>query len=210
MKLQLALDGPEHLGLLPQIAQYFDIIEVGTPLLKRFGVGTIPTVIEMAPGKEVLADTKTVDGAVFEADMMFGAGAKYMTAIAHSPAATREGALESAARFGADVIFDLILPGEPDLPTTTPGGAPMIVGLHQSFDERGAGRTRDHISRIAEWKRRGFRVSIAGGIGRANFEAVLAQDPDIAVIGSTVTAASNPVAEAAWLRQAVDANTLTV
>ena len=41
MLLQIALDKPEHLALLPQIRHIADIVEIGTPLLKRFGIGTI-------------------------------------------------------------------------------------------------------------------------------------------------------------------------
>jgi len=34
MRLQLALDATEHFALLPVLASYFDIVEVGTRLLK--------------------------------------------------------------------------------------------------------------------------------------------------------------------------------
>ena len=35
MLLQIALDKPEHLSLLPRIRNIADIVEIGTPLLKQ-------------------------------------------------------------------------------------------------------------------------------------------------------------------------------
>ena len=52
MRLQLALDAAEHLAPLPVLASYFDIVEVGTPLLKRFGVAAA----RRAPASMVAAD----------------------------------------------------------------------------------------------------------------------------------------------------------
>ncbi|TIQ02810.1 MAG: hypothetical protein E5X61_34820, partial [Mesorhizobium sp.] len=77
--LQVAFDKPEHLALLPQMKAFADIIEIGTPLLKRFGLSAISTARELCPEIMVLADTKTVDGGQLEADMVFGAGAAFMT-----------------------------------------------------------------------------------------------------------------------------------
>ncbi len=62
MLLQIAFDKPEHLALLPLVKPFADIVEIGTPVLKRFGVSAITTARELCPDVLVLADTKTVDG----------------------------------------------------------------------------------------------------------------------------------------------------
>ena len=77
MLLQVALDKPEHLGILPALRGVADIVEIGTPLLKRFGIAAITTAREICPDIPVMADTKTVDGGAFEANMVFGAGAAF-------------------------------------------------------------------------------------------------------------------------------------
>ena len=89
MLLQIALDKPEHLALLPQIRHIADIVEIGTPLLKRFGIGTITTARELCPDTPVLADSKTVDGGQLEAEMVFGAGAAFMTVLSSTTSATQ-------------------------------------------------------------------------------------------------------------------------
>src|ERR1700685_526029 len=108
MLLQIALDKPEHLALLPQIRHIADIVEIGTPLLKRFGIGTIATARELCPDTLVLADTKTVDGGQLEAEMVFGAGAAFMTVLSSTSKATHEAVGLVATEFGASVIIDTI------------------------------------------------------------------------------------------------------
>ena len=54
MLLQVAVDRSEHLGVLPLVRGVADIVEVGTPLLKRFGIGVIATARELCPDAPVL------------------------------------------------------------------------------------------------------------------------------------------------------------
>jgi 3-hexulose-6-phosphate synthase len=44
------------------VREVVDVVEVGTPMLKPFGLGLVSTVNELAPGVPVLVDSKTVDG----------------------------------------------------------------------------------------------------------------------------------------------------
>ncbi|MEH0970291.1 orotidine 5'-phosphate decarboxylase / HUMPS family protein [Micromonospora sp. CPCC 205546] len=210
VRLQLAIDAPEHLALIPRVGQYFDVIEVGTPVLKRFGLAAISTVRELGGGKPVLADTKTADGGAFEAEMIFAAGAAMMTVLAHASLATRRNADEVAQRYGGEVVLDTILDGDLDVEPLLDGRPPQDVwlALHAPSDARRAGvGTEDHIDRVAQRRQRGFRVSLAGGIRRANLARALEVAPEIVVIGSGVTEATDPEGEAAWIRTQVDAST---
>ncbi len=203
MRLQLAIDAPEHLALLPRLSPYFDVVEVGTPVLKRFGLAAITTVSELSGGREVLADTKTADGGALEATMVFGAGASMMTVLAHASPATREATRTVAARQGATVVFDTILDGEFDAAVLQRENTsePVWLALHAPSDARLAGQGgEEHIGRVAARKAAGFRISLAGGIGRANLDKVLAVEPDVIVIGSSVTGAADPEKEASWIR----------
>jgi 3-hexulose-6-phosphate synthase len=213
VKLQLALDAPEHFALVPRLVQYFDIIEVGTPVLKRFGLSAISTALELGGGKPVLADSKTVDGGGLEAEMLFRAGASMMTVLASAGLATRERALAVAGEHGGDVIFDTILGpslSAVDLPDQAPGATGRWLGLHSSFDSRGAASAadaraleQDNIGRVAQQHRRGYAVALMGGINPGNFAAVVEAGPEIAVIGAAVTAAADPEGVAKWLRDQI-------
>ncbi|MBL8579088.1 MAG: orotidine 5'-phosphate decarboxylase [Mesorhizobium sp.] len=204
MLLQIAFDKPEHLALMPQVKEFADIVEIGTPVLKRFGVSAITTARELCPDVMVLADTKTVDGGQLEADMVFGAGAAFMTVLSCASRATHETVGRRAAAFGATVIVDTITEsGKPDL--LEHGSAfPESFGyvaVHSPTDARLAGNTStSHIDAVKQMHDRGFRVSLAGGIGPDTLEAVIGVAPEILVVGSAITESANPKEIAKWIR----------
>ncbi len=153
MLLQVALDKPEHLSVLPRLRGIADIIEIGTPLLKRFGVGAIATARELCPGVPVLADTKTVDGGDLEAEMVFGAGARLMTVLSSCAGATHAAVDRVASRLGGLVVVDTITEsGKPEILPANASFPPSFayVGVHSPTDVRVAGdRSTGHIDAVA-------------------------------------------------------------
>jgi 3-hexulose-6-phosphate synthase len=205
MLLQIAFDKPEHLALLPQMKPYADIIEIGTPVLKRLGLSAIATARELCPNVLVLADTKTVDAGQLEADMVFGAGASFMTVLSCASPATHKTVGDRASAFGATVIIDTITEsGKAEL---LPAGITLpesfgYVAVHSPTDARLAGNTSTgHIDAVSQMHQRGFKVSLAGGIGPTTFDAVIAVAPEIVVVGGAITEAANPKEVAAWIRE---------
>ena len=204
MLLQIALDRPEHLALLPLIRNIADIVEIGTPLLKRFGIGAIATARELCPDTLVLADTKTVDGGQLEAEMAFGAGAAFMTVLSSASSATHQAVGRVAADFGASVVVDTITEsGKPELLPAIVAFPDSFayVGVHMPTDARLAhGPSGAHIDAVAEMHRRGFRVALAGGLGPDNIDAALAVEPEILIVGSAITGSEHPQEVAKWIR----------
>ena len=204
MLLQIAFDKPEHLALLPQMKEFADIIEIGTPVLKRFGISAISTARELCQDVIVLADTKTVDGGQLEADMVFGAGAAFMTVLSCASDATHQTVGDRAAAFGATVIVDTIT--ESGKQQLLPAGIVFpdsfgYVAVHSPTDARLAGNTStSHIDAVRHMHDLGFKVSLAGGIGPDTLDAVLAVEPEILVVGSAITESANPKEIAKWIR----------
>jgi len=100
MLLQIALDKPEHLSLLPRLSGLADIVEIGTPVLKRFGLSAVATAREFCPDTLIMADTKTVDGGQLEAKMVFSAGASFMTVLSSASPATYQAVHVVATEYG--------------------------------------------------------------------------------------------------------------
>ena len=78
MLLQLALDTPDAnlaYRLLNQTGSDVDIIEIGTPLLIRYGINIISKIKQKYPQKLILADLKIVDAGAIESRLAFNAGA---------------------------------------------------------------------------------------------------------------------------------------
>ena len=202
--LQVAIDRAESFAVIAQMRGVADILEIGTPLLKRFGVGAIATARELCPDTPILADTKTVDAGDLEAEMVLGAGARLMTVLSSTSAATHAAVGRTAARFGALVVVDTITEsGKPEL---LPAGVMFpetfaYVGVHSPTDARLAGdRSTAHIDAVSDMRRRGFRVALAGGLGPQTLEAILEAEPEIVVVGSAITGADDPRGVATWIK----------
>ncbi len=161
MLLQVAIDKAESVGVIAQVRGIADIIEIGTPLLKRFGIGAIATARELCPDTPLLADTKTVDAGDLEAEMVFGAGARLMTVLSSTSRATHAAVGRVATRFGAFVVVDTITEsGKPELLSADAAFPESFayVGVHSPTDIRAAGdRSTRHIDAVSEMRRRGFR-----------------------------------------------------
>ena len=102
MKLQLALDEltlPEALAFIDKVVDDVDIIEVGTPFLIREGVKAIKAIKEKYPHKEVLADAKIMDGGHFESQLLFDAGADYVTVLGVTDVLTIQSCIRASKEF---------------------------------------------------------------------------------------------------------------
>ena len=117
-KSYLALDDVSHddaVTLLDRLQQDIDIVEIGTPLLMRYGMGIVRDVKARFRGLELLCDAKIMDAAGFEAELAYDAGADYVTVLAVtddlSVAACGRAARERGRKVMADMICVADLPG---------------------------------------------------------------------------------------------------
>lgn len=204
MLLQVAIDRPEHLGRVADAADAADILEAGTPLLKRFGVSAISAIRDLGGGTAILADTKTVDGGLLEAAPAFAAGAGLVTVLTRASAGTIDLVAEQARRSGGDVVLDTIC--EVDRLDRWIAEAEIhpgcgIVNLHCPSDETATPSREQAMGRAtAQLQARGLRVSVAGGIDRESLPRILRWRPDIIVVGRAILDADNPKEVATWMK----------
>lgn len=202
MLLQLAIDRPESIRLVPELADLVDIIEVGTPLLKRFGLTAISTLRELAPDIAVLVDTKTVDGGAQEAEMVFNAGAMFLTVLSTAAPATYRAVSDVAVKYGGHIVIDTLIQSDdgirerPAYPTRFD-----YVSVHASSDARRAGEEtpRDFATTVQQARAKGFRVCLAGGIEADNLASAIEAGPDVLVIGRGITEAPVPRKTTEWI-----------
>ena len=202
MLLQLAIDRPEGLSVIRQVADLVDILEVGTPMLNRFGLAVISTFHELAPGVPLLVDAKVVDGGTQEAEMVFNAGATLMTVLSSASGATLRAAAEVAGKYGAYIVIDTIGGGADSLPERSAYPEQCAwVALHVSSDARKAGDAHlsAQISAVTRMHDLGYRVALAGGINRADLDAAVSVAPEILVIGSAITNDVDPRGTTEWI-----------
>src|SRR3954453_23729127 len=99
--LQVALDAisvDDSVSLLPLLLDYVDVVEAGTPMIKREGIQAVFRLRAASPGKLIVADMKTMDAGEYEADLAFDAGADIMTVLACASDATISAVVACAER----------------------------------------------------------------------------------------------------------------
>lgn len=208
MLLQLALDVDtigKALSLLREVGDLFDLIEVGTGLIKKEGIRAVREIRTAFPQAFVLADLKTADDGRSEATLAFDAGADATTVLAAADLQTVVNTVEVARELGRSVVADLI--GVDNTHSRVRELAPLGVNwicLHAGADQRETESDPRELISGANNLRRFFdaRISVAGGITPASASALLGA-ADVLVVGQYVVGAARPRVAASRMRESV-------
>jgi 3-hexulose-6-phosphate synthase len=207
MKLQLALDGPlrDSLSILDLVADQIDIIEIGTPLLYREGIGAVAAIHGQFPNLTLLADLKIVDAGQVEASIAFEAGCDYVTVLGIASDATVAGALRAAKEHGSMIMVDMLqVPDQLKRARELITLGCQLLCVHTAYDLHTMGDTpfaalselRNALPQVA--------LAVAGGIGPHNLSHVLPLRPEIVIVGSAITQAADPRQVAIAIREQID------
>lgn len=198
MKIQLALDRltiEDAIRLARKTEKYIDLIEVGTSLIKEFGMTSISRLKEAFPDKEIVGDIKTIDNAIYEFDLCFNAGSDIATVMGVSPLPTIEACLNSAAKHGKLAMIDLL--------NTSPTQRDALLKYkdaifcdHISKDEQEMSGKKKSIHGVNYDP--SLKWAVAGGITVDSIKRMIEPRPHILIVGSAITNADQPekVAEA--------------
>ena len=206
MKLQVAIDllsTSDALSLLDKVADYVDVIELGTPLIKQQGLSVVTNVKAAYPNKLVFADMKTMDAGELEANLAFDAGADIMTVLASAADSTIAGAVKSGKAHGKAVVADMI--GVVDKAARLPELKALGVSwveLHAGLDEQAqAGYSIEKLLEVG--RKADIPFSVAGGINTERIAGVESAGATIAVAGAAIYGAKDPENAAKALRDKI-------
>jgi 3-hexulose-6-phosphate synthase len=181
MKLQVAIDvltTEAALEIAGKVAEYVDIIELGTPLVKSEGLSAVTAIKDAHPDKVVFADLKTMDAGELEADIAFKAGADLVSVLGGADDSTIAGAVKAAKAHNKFIEF------------------------HAGLDEQAKpGYNLDVLLSAGEEARVPF--SVAGGVNLSTIGAVQRAGADVAVVGGSIYGADDPALAAKQLRAAI-------
>jgi 3-hexulose-6-phosphate synthase len=207
MKLQLALDDislDEAISLGEAVREYVDIMEIGTPFIIEHGMAPVREFKAQFPGLEVFADTKIMDAGEYEARSAFAAGADYVTVLGVTDLATVEACLKAGAAYGKTVVVDMICVF--DLPTRIAQLERIGVkalAVHTGVDQQAAGHTPLGDLKIMKTHSRSSAIFVAGGITAKTLPDYLRLGADVAIVGSGIRHAADPVEEARAFRELI-------
>lgn len=193
---------PAAVEIAAGVAPYADWIEVGTSLIKRYGMRSVSEVVGAAGTTPVLADLKTADDAATEFGMAFEHGARAATVLAVAANATIDRCVGTSADAGAQPVLDLLetTPLRRDtllerLPTE------VVFSAHVGKDAQTSGSGVE--TALGSWVR-GRSVAVAGGLGLPEVVRLRTAYPGLrVVVGSSITSAPDPREAAAAFSAAV-------
>ncbi len=196
MKLQLALDVgslDECMALLLEVSEFIDIVEVGTPLIIRYGMEPVRLIKATYPNLKVIADAKIMDAGELEADHCFEAGADLVSVLGVSHDATISGVVKSARKFGKEVLVDMICVA--DLKQRSVELEQLGVDyicVHTAFDVQSTGANPLSELETVNQAITTSKSAVAGGVKLATIDAIVEEGASIIVVGGAIAQAENP------------------
>ena len=197
--LQISLDNPD-LERSKRIIEQLPgsdriILEVGTPLIKRYGARIINDLRQVAKDMFMVADLKTLDVGKVEVDLAFDETADAVVAAGLAPAETLDSFIHEAKRLGTYAVVDMLNVEDPIKKLKTIKEFPDIVVLHRGIDQE-TGRTLglDIIQEMRQtFKDKKFLVAVAGGIIPETAKDALQKGADIIIVGRYITQSKDVV-----------------
>ncbi len=212
--VQVALDAPnieKQIKVVKQLPKSDRIIiEIGTPLLKKYGVESIKQIREVAREKFIVADLKTLDVGKLEVDFAFDATADVVVASGLAASASLDKFILEAQRMGIHAFVDTMEVQNPIEKLKSLKQTPDVVILHRAIDveQSAAGDVSHDAAQKARWglvpkikelykdqkKASGkdrVLVAVAGGIEPRTATYALEQGADILIVGRFIASAKD-------------------
>jgi 3-hexulose-6-phosphate synthase len=192
MQIQLAIDRvtlERAKEISREAGPYIDIIEVGTSLIKDYGIVSIKEIKSSFPDKIILADIKTMDEGAYEFKAAYSSGADIATVMGAASLDTIRACNEVARDFGKLIMID-ILEVDDEKIHKLKDFKDAIFCVHLSIDSIGG----NLISLIKEFKCKFpeiARIAVAGGVNHNTIVTLQESNVDIAIIGGSITKADS-------------------
>ncbi|MDR2660793.1 MAG: orotidine 5'-phosphate decarboxylase [Lactobacillaceae bacterium] len=190
MKLQLAIDRTElneTFELINQMDGIVDIIEIGTPLIKRFGMNAFAN-LNLQKSK-LLLDLKTADESDFEFKKGYQVGADILTIMAITSFKEIQKAYDISQKQKKEILIDLLEVSDEKIKQLLVFDR-AIFALHNDSSIDAAKSVRELHQKFPTIK----RIGVAGGIDLKSAKEV-AQDniAEIVIVGGSILKANNPL-----------------
>lgn len=167
--IQIALDQTQlepALKVAENVANYVDVIEVGTILAFGAGIDAVRQLRKAHPNHILVCDLKTTDGGAILAKMAFEAGADWLTVSAAAHIATVAACKKIADDFQREIQIELYGHW-----TYEDAKAWRALGIKQAIYHRsrdaelaGVGWTDEDLNKMRKLSELGLELSITGGI----------------------------------------------
>ena len=183
--LQIAFnnDLSEAIRVIPKIPKNPNIIiEAGTPFIKKEGIRGIRT-LSLLWGGKVVADLKTMDGAIQELDFLYDTNASCATVLASASVETINLFISECQKRNIESMVDMIGIEDPLSVLRKLKKPPKVIVIHKGRDEestKGKLIKYRHINKIRS--KYDVIISAAGGVDEKEARSAIFNGANIVVI----------------------------
>lgn len=207
MKLQISfdlLDLEKAISIGQEVAEFADVLEVGTILIYNYGQEAVKTFRQNFPNKTILADAKIADNAKETVTLFANAGADLITVMAGASKNTIFTATSVAHSLGKHIMLDLLdssSPGQSALEAQSLGVDAILFHKPQDDEEK--------LLFIESWEMvRGntkLPLYVSTTINRESINDIISINPYAIVIGKPIVTAQAPKTEADFYSKLIKA-----
>lgn len=206
-KLQIALDTTtiqEGFEIIDKVYDYIDIIEIGTPMIFRYGVNAIKEFKDKYSEKIILADMKIADAGYFETKLALEKGADIVTVLGVADNDTIKDSLKATKEYNKELLVDLIETTDKrnKVETLENMGVDYIC-VHTGVDKQKRGyNPLDELKEIESFVNN-TKIASAGGI---NLDTAfdIAMYSDVVIVGGFLTNAKDSKMAAKELKEKIN------
>lgn len=195
MKVQVAIDRvglDKAIELVEKFNGVADIIEIGTSIIKDYGLLNLKELTLKANKSLILGDIKTNDEGAYEFTMGYNQGFDILTVMGSSSLETLQKCYDVSKEYNKKMMIDLIECSYEKIKEISRFDE-AIYCLHTSVDKSNKNNIIDEL-RDFKLKFPSIRnIAIAGGINLDIIKSLKNEDINIIVIGSTITASRDPI-----------------
>ncbi|WP_291648224.1 orotidine 5'-phosphate decarboxylase / HUMPS family protein [Clostridium sp.] len=195
MKVQVAIDRVDldkAIELVVKLNGLADIIEIGTSLIKDYGLLNLKDLTLKAPKSLILGDIKTNDEGAYEFTMGYNQGFDILTVMGSSSLETLQKCYSVSKEYNKKMMIDLLECSYEKIEEISRFDE-AIYCLHTSVDKKSKnniiGELRDFKLKFPSIR----NIAIAGGINLEIIKRLKNEDISIVVIGSSITASKDPI-----------------
>ena len=208
-KLQLALDLLEidrAIRIAEEAAEYIDLIEVGTPLVKSEGMAAVRALRKAFPDHGIVADMKTMDTGAIEVEMAAKSGADIVAILGGADDSTIEDAVRSARKYGVALMADLLSVDDPiNRAKKLEELGIECICVHAGIDQQMKGMDALAVlETVVGAVGAEVTVAVAGGLDSGDAAKAASLGADVIIVGGAITRSDDAASSAEAIRDAID------
>ena len=206
MKLQVAIDRvtlEKAESLVKAFDGVADIIEIGTSLVKDYGLLKLKELTSKTISSQILGDIKTSDEGAYEFKQGFKQGFNILTVMGSASLETIEKCYEVSEKSNGTMMIDLLECSDKKIKEIS-NFRNAIYCIHASIDREKLINPGKIIKIFKEKFPKINRIAVAGGITLDSITELNKYNIELVIVGSAITGTDNPIEIAKQFKEVIE------